>query len=117
MIVGVRHPFFRGVAERLIAELRLEELGVQLSQSTSLLLSVAGALFSYDTSVASHELSVQTAKATTTVRRLSWVIALATIAAVAIAIAALLWPRSAHAMTSRHQLAGSHQVPRLSQHA
>jgi hypothetical protein len=90
VLIGIRHPFFRTVAERLVRELRLDVIGERLSQSTKLFLDVTTSVFFYDVRTSSRVIELQQVRATTTMRRLAWVTAVATISALVVATVALV---------------------------
>jgi hypothetical protein len=83
LIIGIRHAFFRKLAEQLVDELRLSTVCDQTQHSISIFTEAVSAAFAYRASVSSQA-------ATRTIRALTWAIMVGTIIAISIAIIALV---------------------------
>lgn len=89
LTIGIRHPFFRTVADRLIDELGLRTTGEQILNSTDLFLNVSAAVFSHEVSVSSQMLDRDNMGINRSIHRLAAITAAAAILALAVSAVAL----------------------------
>jgi hypothetical protein len=83
---GVRHAFFRQLADRLADELRIQTARAHAQEAVSMFAQVVSAAFTFKVFVNSELTEA-------TVRRLTWIIMVATLVGVIITIIALILSR------------------------
>lgn len=85
LAAGIRHAFFRQLADRLADELRIQTARARAQEAVSMFAQVAAAAFTFKVFVNSELTEV-------TVRRLTWIIMVGTLVGVIIAIIAMALP-------------------------
>jgi hypothetical protein len=83
LTAGIRHAFFRQVADRLVQELRIPVALAQAQQAVSMFAQIASAAFTFKVFVSSETTEI-------TVRRLTWIIMIGTLIGAIIAITATI---------------------------
>ncbi len=83
LTAGIRHAFFRQVADRLVQELRIPAALAQAQEAVSMFAQIASAAFTFKVFVSSEATEV-------TVRRLTWIIMIGTLIGAIIAITATI---------------------------
>lgn len=87
LTAGIRHTFFRQIADRLVNELRIPIASAQAQGAISMFAQIASAAFTFKVFVSSEATEV-------TVRRLTWVIMIGTLIGAIIAITAMILART-----------------------
>jgi hypothetical protein len=83
LLLGIRHPFFRSIADRLITELQLPLASAQTRDVIAMFTQVASAAFTFRVFITSEATEV-------TVRRLTWLIMIGTLIGTILAVIALV---------------------------